>query len=72
MMLPESQFGILPHEINLDVVHGQEPGSPPPRLIAVEDAIDIQQITSDSPYHTPLHDEMRSILHPISPAWKKS
>ena len=57
VMKPESQFGILQHEINLGVVQGQEPGSSPPELMAVKDEINIQQITSDSPHHTPpLHD----------------
>ena len=53
---PESQFYSLPHEINLEVIHGQESGSPPPEMNVIEDEIDIQQITSESPHQTnPLH-----------------
>ena len=38
------------------MIHGQEPGTPPPEMIAIEDEIDIQQITSESPHHiNPLH-----------------
>ena len=34
------------------MIHGQEPGTPPPEMIAIEDASDIQQITSESPHQT--------------------
>ena len=56
MIDSESQFCTLPHEINLEVIHGQEPGTPPPEMIVIEDEIDIQQITSESPHQiNPLH-----------------
>ena len=48
-MEPESQFSILPNEITLEVIHGQESGDPPPELNYVGDEIDIQQVTNDSP-----------------------
>ena len=41
VMDPESQFCTLPHEINLEVIHGQESGSPPPEMSAIEDEIAI-------------------------------
>ena len=49
-MEPESQFCTLPNEINLEIIHGQESDSPPPDFNQVEDEIDIQQITSESPH----------------------
>ena len=48
-MEPESQFCTLPNEINLEIIHGQESDSPPPDFNQVEDEIDIQQITSETP-----------------------
>ena len=39
----------MPNEINLEVIHGQESDSPPPAFNQVEDEIDIQQITSETP-----------------------
>ena len=60
---PESQFEVLPHEINLEVIYDQEPGSPLPELETVEDEVDIQQFTSDSSHHpaplfSEVHDEI--------------
>ena len=48
LMEPESQFSILPNEITLEVIHGQESGDPPPEFNHVGDEIDIQ-VTNDSP-----------------------
>jgi len=42
VMEPESQFCTLPNEINLEVIHGQESGSPPPEFNKVGDEINIQ------------------------------
>ena len=52
VMEPESQFCTLPNEINLEVIHGQESGSPPPEMNKIEDEIDIPQVTSESPQQT--------------------
>ena len=49
LMEPESQFSILPNEITLEIIHGQESGDPPSDLNQVEDEIDIQQIINDPP-----------------------
>ena len=57
---PESNFEVLPPEINLEIIHGQQPGSPPPELGTVDDEIDIQQFDSDlSPHPAPLFHEVQ-------------
>merc|ERR1712074_181399 len=48
LMEPESQFSILPNEITLEVLHGQESDDLPPEHNLVGDEIDIEQITNDS------------------------
>ena len=37
LLEPESQFSILPNEITLEVLHGQESGDPPPEHNLVGD-----------------------------------
>ena len=73
VMEPESQFCILPNEINLEVIHGQESDNPPPAFDQVEDEIDIQHITSEAPQQdNPLlnvHDEIH--LAPTTTSMKK-
>ena len=67
---PESNFSFLPHEITLEVLHGQEPSSPPPELNTVHDEIEVQHPTSEHSHHqdpafTEIKDEIDCLNGPL-------
>ena len=69
-MEPESNFNSLPHEITLEVIHGQELNTTPTGLHMVNDEIDILQPKSDASFHpapnfSAVNDEIANLPKPL-------